>query len=218
VGVTRIGRLLRAVLLLYAASVAVVMLVQIAWPRPQAEPEPADAIFCLGAGMADEVSPLPDEVSRSRAQTCTALHARGVAPVVVFTGAGNDDHSAAQAMATTAVDAGLPAEAVIVEPRAHSTLQNAAFGLALLQAPPEHVILVSDAFHLPRAWVIFSLLGTADLGLYATESDFEAPLSTRLKWSLREGAAIWFNVGRVAVYGIAGLAGVDRETRISWFN
>ena len=58
---------------------------------------------------------------------------------------------------------------------------------------------MSDAFHLPRAWVIFSLLGTADLSLYATESDFEAPLSTRLKWSLREGAAIWFNVGRVAV-------------------
>ena len=213
-----IGRLLRAILLIYAATVAAVLLVQIAWPRPQALPEPAVAILCLGAGMADEASPLPDEVSRSRAQTCAALHARGVAPVVVFTGAGNDDHSAAQAMATTAMDEGLPAEAAIIEPRAHSTLQNAAFGLALLPEPTDRVILVSDAFHLPRAWVIFRLLGTAELSLYATESDFEAPLSTRAQWSLREGAAIWFNVARLAVYGIAGLAGVERETRISWFN
>lgn len=213
-----VGRLLRTVLLIYAASVAVVLLVQIAWPRPQAVPEPADAIICLGAGMADEASPLPDEVSRSRARTCAALHARGVAPVVVFTGAGNDDHSAAQAMATTAVDAGLPADAVIVEPRAHSTLQNAAFGLALLHEPPDRVILVSDAFHLPRAWVIFRLLDTAELSLYATQSDFEAPLSTRAQWSLREGAAIWFNAGRIAVYGVAGLMGIERDTRISWFN
>jgi len=109
----------------------VVLLVQIAWPRPQAVPERADAILCLGAGMADDASPRPDEVTRARARTCADLHAGGAAPVVIFTGAGNDNHSAAEAMAHVARTAGLPPEAAIIEPRAHSTLQNAAFGLAL---------------------------------------------------------------------------------------
>ena len=217
-GVRRIGRLLRAVLVVYAASVCVVLLVQIVWPRPQAVPERADAILCLGAGMADDASPRPDEVTRARARTCAALHAGGAAPVVIFTGAGNDNHSAAEAMAHVARAAGLPPEAAIIEPRAHSTLQNAAFGLALLPEPPARVIVVSDAFHLPRAWVIFRVLGQQDLSLYATESALAPPLATRLGWSLREGAAIWFNAGRLAVYGIAGLMGVERDTRISWFN
>jgi hypothetical protein len=112
------------------------MTVQLLWPAPQVMPAPADAILCLGAGMAERHLPLPDDVTRGRALTCAALHAAGVAPVVVFTGAGNDTLSAAEAMAAVAAEAGMPPQAMIVEPRAHSTIQNAAFGLALLPEAP----------------------------------------------------------------------------------
>ena len=216
-GIRRLGRLIRAVLLVYAVTFAVVMLVQVFWPVPQAMPQRADAILCLGAGMAEDTGPLPDEGTSARALTCAALHGRGLAPVVVFTGAGNDTHSAAFAMAETAREAGMPTEAVIIEPRAHSTLQNAAFGLDLLPDKPERVIVVSDAFHLPRAWAIFAVLGER-VSLYATEDDLAPGFATRLGWSLREAAAIWFNAGRLAVYGVAGAMGIDRDTRIGWFN
>jgi hypothetical protein len=112
---------------------------------------------------------------------------------------------------------GMPSEAAIIEPLAHSTLQNAGFGLALLPEPPERVVVVSDAFHLPRAWVIFAVLGH-DVRLFATQGTLAPPAATRLRWSLREAAAIWFNAGRLATYGVAGLAGIDRDTRIGWFN
>jgi hypothetical protein len=45
-----------------------------------------------------------------------------------------------------------------------------------------------------------------------------APLATRLRWSLREAVVIWVNAGRLAVYGVAGAMGIDRDTRIGWFN
>jgi GMP synthase (glutamine-hydrolysing) len=54
--------------------------------------------------------------------------------------------------------------------------------------------------------------------LYATEDDLAPGFATRLGWSLREAAAIWFNAGRLAVYGVAGVMGIDRDTRIGWFN
>jgi hypothetical protein len=29
---------------------------------------------------------------------------------------------------------------------------------------------------------------------------------------------IWVNAGRLTVYGVAGAMGIDRDTRIGWFN
>jgi GMP synthase (glutamine-hydrolysing) B subunit len=216
--VRRLGRLIRAVLLVYAATFAAVLTVQLLWPAPQVSPAPADAILLPRRGDGGRHLPLPDDVTRGRALTCAALHAAGVAPVVVFTGAGNDTLSAAEAMAAVAAEAGMPPQAMIVEPEAHSTIQNAAFGLALLPEAPERLVLVSDAFHLPRAWVIFRILGQRGLSLYATESPLAAPLATRVRWSLREAVVIWVNAGRLAVYGVAGAMGIDRDTRIGWFN
>ncbi len=217
-GVRRFGRFLRAVLLIYAASFAVVLLIQLLWPVPQATPERADAIFCLGAGMSDEDEALPDEVSLGRALTCARLYADGVAPVVVFTGAGNDVSSAAAAMANVARAEGVPEGAILIDPFAHSTIQNAAFGVALLTGKPERLVLVSDVFHLPRAWVVFRVLGHDNLSLYATENMSSAPLRMRLQWSLREAVVLWVNAGRLTVYVTAGAMGIDEDTRIGWFN
>jgi uncharacterized SAM-binding protein YcdF (DUF218 family) len=220
VGLRRLWRLLRAGLLVYLATLAVVLLVQFGWPlaRDRALPNPADAIICLGAGMEDDPSPLPDAVTRARALTCAELLRADVAPVAVFTGAGNETSSAAAAMAAVAREEGVAEARIIVEPRAHSTIQNAAFATALLPPDARRLIVVSDAFHLPRAWVIFRVLGHDGVTVHATEARLEAPLATRLGWSLREAVVIWVNVGRLTVYGVAGALGVDRDTRIGWFN
>jgi hypothetical protein len=79
-------------------------------------------------------------------------------------------------------------------------------------------VLVSDAFHLPRAWVIFRILGQRGREPLRHRGPLAAPLATRLRWSLREAVVIWVNAGRLAVYGVAGAMGIDRDTRIGWFN
>jgi len=214
----RLGRLIRAGVLVWFATFVAVFLAELLWPTDPPFPARADAIFCLGAGMEEDPSPLPDPVTEGRAQTCVTLFQEGVAPVIVFTGAGNDTHSASSAMVSIARQAGLPEDAILEDPLAHSTLQNAAFGLALLPEAPERIVLVSDRFHLPRAWVIFRVLGPQDVSLYPTSETFIPPITWRALWSARESLALWFNVGRLSVYTIAGWVGFDRDTRISWFN
>lgn len=215
-GIRRLGRLIRAGLLVWLATFALVLAVQLFWPRTLATPEPADAILCLGAGIAGNTQ--ADASSAGRARTCAALHRVGAAPKVVFTGYGVPNLSAAEAMAEIARDAGVPETAIVIEPEAQSTLQNAAFGLALLDLPPRRVVVVSDAFHLPRAWVIFRVLGVPEVALRATAPGATPDRATMLRWCLRESVAIWFNVARLGVYAVGGAVGIDRETRIGWFN
>ena len=117
-------------------------------------------------------------------------------------------------MADVALAAGVPASAVIVEPEARSTIQNAAFPFPISPRMPARIILVSDGFHLPRAWVIFRALGAPEIDLRATD----LPLGQALRWIAREGVAIWFNLWRAGLYLGGGLLGIDPDTRIGWFD
>ncbi|MEM9320810.1 MAG: YdcF family protein [Pseudomonadota bacterium] len=214
-GIQRLGRILRAGLVLWLIGLLAIAAVQHFWTPGPALPEPADAIICLSAGMASETSPEAGPSSVRRAETCAALYHAGLAPQVIFTGAGHEFGSAAAGMAVVARGEGVPEAAISVEPRAHSTIQNAAFSLPMIRAEPRHVIVVSDAFHLPRAWIIFRAFGAPDITLYPTP-DLPAPKAWR--WILRESIALWFNLWRAVLYGAGGIAGIDPALRITWFD
>jgi uncharacterized SAM-binding protein YcdF (DUF218 family) len=208
-------------LVLWAATFMAVLVASALWPREREPERPADAIVCLGAGMVDDTSLLPDNASTRRATTCAALQVAGSAPVIVFTGAGNPVRSAAEAMAEVALAAGVPEGAILVEPDAHSTIQNAANALALLPERTERIVIVSDAFHLPRSRVIFRLMGAREVATVAAGEPPEGAAvegRSTLWWVLRESVAIWFNAARGLAYVAGGLAGVDHATRISWFD
>ena len=225
-GVRRLGRLLGRFLWLCLAVWAMTLLFVIAvvafWPTGRPAPAPADAIICLGAGLSHHDATLPGPASTRRAQTCRGLYDAGAAPVVVFSGTGRDARSVADAMADHAIANGLPAEVALRDPESRSTIQNAAFSLALLPADTDRVIVVSDAFHLPRAWVIFNALGVDDVAVHAA-----APLERYAAhpddrsvwaWTLRESLAIWFNGARAIAYIAGGALGIAHDTRIAWFN
>jgi uncharacterized SAM-binding protein YcdF (DUF218 family) len=194
------------------------------WTRDAALPETADAIICLGGGMSQNGWDRPGPASTRRALTCTELARANVAPVVVFSGAGNAVMSAGEAMANLAQSLGLRTEAILVEPRARSTLQNAILSYALLPDVSDRshrIVIVSDAFHLPRAWALFTLLGEAEVDVYAARMAYsydDGPRArSHLQWTLREAVAIWANVGRIGAYLAGGLFGVDSLTRAAWF-
>ena len=212
----RVAHVALALVIMWGVGLLAVVVAHLWLSRADRAPVPqADAIICLGAGMASDTSIAAGPSSERRALACAALYANRRAPLVIFTGEGHEFGSAARAMADVAEAAGVPPEAIRVEPFAGSTIQNAAFSLPLLPNAAERIIIVSDGFHLPRAWVIFRALGPQEVILHATT---DAPFGQIFRWIRRESVAIWFNLWRAALYWGGGVLGIDRDTRIAWFD
>ncbi|MDG3042743.1 YdcF family protein [Roseicyclus marinus] len=217
-GIGRIlGRLGLLGLCLWSLTILAVVVTTFALSRPSPPPDAADVIICLGAGVARDDPRQPDAASTRRAEVCAQLWAAGVAPQVIFTGAGLAGHSTAQAMAAHATALGLPPAAARIEAEARSTVQNAAYSLPLLPNAARRVVLVSDAFHLPRSAVIFRLAGYPELDLFPVQQSAAQSLST-WRWMLRESVVIWVNAARGLAYVAGGWLGIDRDRRIGWFD
>ena len=162
-----------------------------------------------------------DNASHRRAATCAALYHSGVAPLVVFTGYGHDISSAAAAMARVAQDYDVPETAIVIEEQAQSTMQNAAFSLPLLPDDATRLVVVSDRFHLPRAYMIFRMFSDAEILTIPADPSFNGPDTSgrsMLEWTTREATAVWANAGRATAYWIGGIFGIPETTRINWFN
>ena len=156
-GVKRIGRLIRAALLLWAAGLFAILLWTLLWPLDRPLPE-GDAIICLGAGV-DSAGRI-DQASTKRAEACAELARAGAAPIVVFSGGPRRAGlpTAAAGMAAVANAAGMGGALVLLEDASYSTLHNALYSLEMV-APTARLILVTEAFHLPRSWASFKMMG-----------------------------------------------------------
>lgn len=206
----------------WALGFALVAVADLSAPARAAPPPPADAIVCLGGAMSRHGWEKAGPDTMRRALTCAELHAAGSAPVVVFTGYGHDRLSAGEAMARLAIEAGLPEAAARIETDARSTIQNAAFSQPLLPAGAVSVILVSDAYHLPRATALFRLFTPQRIVAHPARAAFsptdQPRARSRGREVLRESLALWSNLLRVAAYGAGRLAGVPGETLIARFD
>ena len=83
---------------------------------------------------------------------------RGVAPRLLFTGGpAHNQFVEADVMAGAAAAQGIPPSAIFVETKATDTIQNACYSARIMQAHGWHSAeIVSSAYHLPRAGMIFS--------------------------------------------------------------
>ena len=95
-----------------------------------------------------------------------------------------------------------------------ATEQHTQLGMIETEA---RLILVTEAFHLPRAWASFTVMGARDLALYPSERLRQSQRGGRA-WGmlLRESLAIWFNAGRFTAWLIGGALGVDDTARAAW--
>lgn len=178
------------------------------WPEPDVrEMRPVDAIVCLGGGMSPDGTLAAAVLTRI--DRCVQLYEAGLAPDIVFTGgtAATNGVSAAHQMGLYAISLGVPAEHVIEEGRAQSTLQNALFTLDMTPDAQDFII-VSEAFHLPRSWMSFRWaawqMGLQDRSFYLAMSEDvrRDPLTDDVNWNMlaRESIAIWFNAARALAY------------------
>ena len=94
----------------------------------------------------------------ARADTAIALWKQGYAPVLIFSGGSSDPQSVASAelMKRTAVAAGIPANAIIVEGASATTEENAQRVAELMKsAHLRSAILVTSPYHQRRAALLF---------------------------------------------------------------
>jgi uncharacterized SAM-binding protein YcdF (DUF218 family) len=127
---------------------------------------PAAAIVVLGnrppTDAAGHVMPETDR----RVRAGVALYERGLAPRLVLTGGpAPHDRVEAEVMRDLAIHLGVPAAAILIEPTARDTIDNARESVRLLCADDSpapcqpDIILVSSPYHLVRAQSLFECAG-----------------------------------------------------------
>jgi uncharacterized SAM-binding protein YcdF (DUF218 family) len=162
----------------------------------QAEPT-ADVIVVLGCAMrGDAASP-----ALARRMDCAiTLFRRGVAPRLLLSGGGGRRRSEAAAMRDLALAGGVPAAAILTETASRNTYENATFTARLMR---DHgiasLVLVSEAYHLPRARLLFRAAGLA-----ISAVAHPPPRGLLREWSLwlRECVALIVSLARLLRAGL----------------
>lgn len=114
-----------------------------------------DAIIVLGYKADSDGNPTPRQLAR--VTEGVREYMRGVAPRLILTGgAASNQFVEAEVMARVARSEGIPDSAIFVEPRAQDTIQNACYAVRMMKAHGwRSAEVVSSAYHLPRAAMIF---------------------------------------------------------------
>lgn len=117
-----------------------------------------DAIIVLGWPTDSDGNPAPEQLAR--VTEAVREYERGVAPRLILTGGAVANHFVeAEAMARSAHALGIPESALLVEPQARDTIQNARYSTAIMQSHGwRSAEVISSQAHLPRAAMIFGRL------------------------------------------------------------
>tara|TARA_Y100001934_G_scaffold271066_1_gene357007 strand:+ start:1263 stop:2039 length:777 start_codon:yes stop_codon:yes gene_type:complete len=125
----------------------------------------ADAIVLLGGDVGIPVPPR----SESQLQGNRLLHAfrlfeAGKAPLIIVTGGNVFSQKGLEAEATYSkvilASWGVPNDAILTESKSRNTRQNALYSHQILRTQGvDRILLVSDAFHMPRAVAVFRHAG-----------------------------------------------------------
>jgi uncharacterized SAM-binding protein YcdF (DUF218 family) len=138
----------------------------------------ADVIVVLGARVWP--SGRPSDALARRTLHAVRLYKEGLAAAIVCSGGlGTHPPTEAQAAARLAMDQGVPPEAIVLEEKGHSTEESAFFASEIMRAQGwQRAIVVSDAYHLWRAKLLF---GQAGVEVYPSPAhDERYPLSRRV--------------------------------------
>lgn len=141
--------------IIWSLSVAVLAIAIHSYGHSQ-NPQPADVIIVLGAGLRRDGRPGP-ALSR-RAMQAAELWRDGYAPMLLCTGAQADGYPRSEAAACreTLIALGIPSSAIVLEEHSRSTEENAIYAQRIMEAKAwQNALIVSDSYHLLRAHWLF---------------------------------------------------------------
>lgn len=173
-------------------------------PSPDAN---FDAIAVLGFPAREDGT--PSAILRERVDAGVRWYRAGVAPRLILSGGpAHNDWIEAEVMAALARAEGVPEEAIVLEPKARSTRENARFVAERMRVEGwRTVLVVSSPSHLRRAALLFRETGL--------DAAFAPTLSEgALGWLRERAAAIWeaIQILRMDPIGaVLGKAGPRRE-------
>lgn len=178
-----------------------------------------DVAVVLGSGVEPDGTLLQPALGRIAGGV--KLWQSGIVDSLHFTGAGEfyDDRSTAGVMAAWAVNQGVPQAVITLEEASKSTLQNALYSGPMLQDKPSKII-VTEGFHVTRAWMSFLLMGTPPRTICHAVRFREVGPHWRGPGDMlrREILALWFNLGRGMIWILATTAGAERTLVDTWLN
>lgn len=193
-----------AVLSIWSALIGTALYVAL-YEAPEEAPEGA-AIVVLAGSAGKDGTGLNGE-TQERLNAALALHKAGAATLFVVTGGGTPP--VAETMRDAALEAGIAPDAILVENKSHSTLQNALFSAdfdRLDKSAP--IILVTHRYHLPRAHASFRWAGFNSVVNHAADPDSPFAVTQGLLWE----AVKWpLNVLRAGAASAAMAGNVPRE-------
>ncbi|MDW8280292.1 MAG: YdcF family protein [Myxococcales bacterium] len=133
---------------------------------PAVQSPVADAIVVLGGGTTGRSAEQPEvEISASGGRLLHGLrlYQAGKAPLLILSGGGlGDGESEAEQMRTILREWGVPDRALLLEPRSRNTYENAVETVELAARHRlRRLLLVTSAFHMPRALALFRRQGRA---------------------------------------------------------
>lgn len=149
------------------------------------ESVPAQSVAVVfGAGVYEE-SERPSLVLRDRLETAARLFESGKVTQLLLSGDGSPESVEVDVMAQYAISLGVPEGALVLDregfrTRATCTRASEAFGF-------QDGILVTQAFHLPRALFLCESTGLHAVGVAADQTSY-SPFS-QISWAVRETAA-----------------------------
>lgn len=157
----RLGWIGRTVLLCTLAVLELIAWAAIARalaPKANTSKNQFDVLIVLGDRADSDGNPTPTE--QARVTEAVAEYERGAAPRMIFTGgAAHNRFVEAHVMARTAEAQGIPASVIVEEPEAMNTIENACDSVRIMQSHGwTSAEVISNAYHLPRAAMIFSRL------------------------------------------------------------
>ncbi len=126
-----------------------------------------DAIVVLGGGIREPGTLRPavelSDESRHRTICGSDLYRQGAARRLVMTGGGTrlfggSGLKVAPAMKAWAIQLGVPPEAILLDEEARTTYENA-LGAKRVLGPATSILLVTTAYHIPRAVALFEKQG-----------------------------------------------------------
>lgn len=155
--------------------------------------QPAQAILVLGAGIRDGA---PTPMLEDRLTVALDLYRAGKAPKFLLSGDhGQVEYDEVGVMRRYLEDRGVPTEAIFMDHAGFDTYDSLYRSKAVFEA--DSLIVVTQAFHLPRALWIGQRLGVKVQGV---EADLRHWPDLERAYQLREAVARLKAVGEVAIH------------------
>lgn len=213
---------LLAALLLVVAAPPLVMTFGSAYLTPLCDnidpAPPYDVAVVLSAGLRDDtVDSTPGFSSAARTETGVALYQEGSVNRLHLTGAASYRPNVAISwgMRDLALAEGVPAEAITIEDRSQSTLQNALFSKPQLENA-DRILLVTSGYHLWRGALSMAWAGVPVQGMCKSSAFDGLPPALLAEVIVTEIPKWWVNFGRALTWSAA--SGIGLQDRLPpWF-